>query len=91
MPSHHRNGSNPLYKFNKKLDVADRLLNQKLAEDIIVDGKVVIEKGTKVTHDVLETLKPILADGYGMVDATMDKELDDHTMEIGRASCRERV
>ena len=68
------------YKFNKKLDVADRLLNQKLAEDIIVDGKVVIEKGTKVTHDVLETLKPILADGYGMVDATMDKELDDHTM-----------
>ncbi len=68
------------YKFNKKLDVADRLLNQKLAEDIIVDGKVVIKKGTKVTHDVLETLKPILADGYGMVDATMDKELDDHTM-----------
>ena len=68
------------YKFNKKLDVADRLLNQKLAEDIIVDGKVVIKKGTKVTHDVLETLKPILADGYGMVDATMDKELDSHTM-----------
>ena len=67
------------YKFNKKLNVIDRLLNQKLAEDITVDGKVVVEKGTKVTNEVLETLKPILANGYGMVDATMDKELDSHT------------
>ena len=68
------------YKFNKKLDVCDRLLNQTLAEDIKVDDKVIVSKGTKVTHDVLETLKPIFKNGYGMVDATMDKELDDHTM-----------
>lgn len=68
------------YKFNKKLDVCDRLLNQTLAEDIKVDNKVIVSKGTKVTHDVLETLRPILKNGYGMVDATMDKELDDHTM-----------
>ena len=57
------------YKFNKKLNVVDRLLNQKLAEDITVDGKVVVEAGTKVTNEVLETLKPILDNGYGMVDA----------------------
>ncbi len=68
------------YKFNKKLNVIDRLLNQTLAEDITVDGKVIVKKGTKLTHDVLETLKPVLANGYGMVDATQDKELDDHTM-----------
>ena len=68
------------YKFNKKLDVCDRLLNQILAEDIKIDDKVVVSKGTKVTHDVLETLRPIFKNGYGMIDATMDKELDDHTM-----------
>ena len=68
------------YKFNKKLDVCDRLLNQKLAEDIIVDGEVIVEKGTKVTSKVLETLKPIFANGYGMIDATDNKELNDATM-----------
>lgn len=68
------------YKFNKKLDVCDRLLNQTLAEDIKINDKVIVSKGTKVTHDELETLRPIFKNGYGMVDATMDKELDDHTM-----------
>ena len=68
------------YKFNKKLNVCDRLLNQKLAEDIKVDGKVVLEKGTKITNKELDILKPILADGYGMIDAVGDKDLDPHTM-----------
>ena len=68
------------YKFNKKLNICDRILNQKLAEDIIVDGQVIVKSGTKVTNDVLDILKPILASGYGMIDSTQDKELDDHTM-----------
>ena len=68
------------YKFNKKLNICDRLLNQVLAEDIVVNGEKVFEKGTKITNDVMEKLKPILKDGYGMIDATMNKELDDHTM-----------
>ncbi len=68
------------YKFNKKLNICDRLLNQTLAEDIKVDGKVIIKSGTKITNEVMNTLKPILDNGYGMIDATMDKELDDHTM-----------
>ena len=68
------------YKFNKKLNVIDRVLGQTLAEDIKQDGKVVIKKGTKVTKEVMETLKPILEAGYGMVDACDNKELDDHTM-----------
>ena len=44
------------YKFNKKLNVAERLLNQTLAEDIEVDGQVVIKKGTKVTNEVMKQL-----------------------------------
>ena len=62
------------YKFNKKLNICDRLLNQVLAEDIVVNGEKVFEKGTKITNDVMEKLKPILKDGYGMIDATMNKE-----------------
>ena len=67
------------YKFNKKLNVIDRLLNQKIAEDVIVDGEVVIKKGTKLTVDKLKVLKPILNNGYGIIDATENKDLDDHT------------
>mgnify|MGYP002519690425 CR=1 FL=1 len=44
--------------------------------DIKVNGEIIIKKGTKVTNEVMETLKPILADGYGMIDATLNKELD---------------
>ena len=68
------------YKFNKKLNVLDRLLNQTLAQDIKVGNKIIAKKGTKVTHEVMEELKPVFADGYGMVDATQDKDLDNHTM-----------
>jgi len=68
------------YKFNKKLNVCDRLLNQVLAEDIKVDGNVIVPSGTKVTTEVLEKLKTVFDNGYGMVDASLVKELDDHTM-----------
>ena len=55
------------YKFNKKLGVADRLLGCKLAEDIKVNGKVIVAKDTVVTKEVLDELKPYLEDGYGVV------------------------
>ncbi len=64
------------YKFNRKLNVLDRLLNQTLAEDIKVDGKVVVSKDTLITKDVLDTLKPIFASGYGLKDAKINDELD---------------
>ena len=32
------------YKFNKKLNVLDRLVNNKIAQDIKVDGKVLVKK-----------------------------------------------
>ena len=64
------------YKFNRKLNVTDRLLNQTLAEDIKVNGEVIIPKDTLITKEVLEQLKPMLEDGYGVVEAKINEELD---------------
>ncbi len=64
------------YKFNKKLNIADRLYGNVLAEDIRVDGEVVITAGTTVDNKVMETLKPILASGYGVRELTINTELD---------------
>ena len=66
------------YKFNLKLNVIDRLYGCKLAEDIVVDGKVIVENGTVVDKDVLETLKPIFADGYGVKEVLINEELDSY-------------
>ena len=64
------------YKFNKKLNVIDRLLDQVLAEDIIVDGNVVFEKGTKITKANIKELNEVFKSGYGVVEATVNEELD---------------
>lgn len=66
------------YKFNRKLNVTDRLLNQTLAEDIVVDGEVIAAKGTVITKDILDTLKPIFAAGYGLREVTVNEELDNY-------------
>ena len=68
------------YKFNRKLNVIDRLLNQTLAEDIKVNGEVIIEKGTLLTKDVLDTLRPMLEDGYGVREAKINDELDNYKL-----------
>ena len=64
------------YKFNKKLNVTDRLLDQVLAEDIIVDGNVVFEKGTKITKANIKDLNEVLKNGYGICEAVVNEELD---------------
>ncbi len=64
------------YKFNRKLNICDRLLNQTLAEDIKVDKEVVVSKGTLITKEVLEQLRPIFASGYGMKELPINEELD---------------
>ncbi len=71
------------YKFNKKLNITDRLLGCKLAEDIKVDGKVIAEKGEEITREKLRELKPIFADGYGKQEALINSELDSYgTVQI---------
>ena len=64
------------YKFNRKLSVVDRLFDCTLAEDIKVNGELKFEKGTLVTKEVLEELKPIMADGYGVREVLINEELD---------------
>ena len=66
------------YKFNKKLNVVDRLLNTTLAEDIKVGKEVVVEKGTVITKQILETLRPVFAEGYNLKETIINEELDDY-------------
>ena len=65
------------YKFNKKLNVVDRLIDCTLAEDIKLNGKVYAKKGTVVDKTTLESIKEAFLDGFNMVDATINEELDD--------------
>ena len=64
------------YKFNRKLNVTERLLGQTLAEDIKVDGEIKIPKDTVVTKEILEELKVIFNNGYNMKLAKINEELD---------------
>ena len=64
------------YKFNRKLNVVDRLLGARIAETIKVDGKVIIEKGDIITKEILSELKPILANGYGVKEVLINNDLD---------------
>ncbi len=66
------------YKFNRKLNIVDRLLNQTLAEDIIVDDEIKYSKGTVVTKDILEELREVFANGYGVEEVTINDELDSY-------------
>jgi len=64
------------YKFNRKLNVLDRVLGLTLAEDIKIDGDVVVAKGTVINKDIIDTLKPIFAAGYNVVEVKINEELD---------------
>ena len=65
------------YKFNRKLNVADRLLNQTVAEDVCdADGVIVLEKGTQITKANLDVLKAALNAGFGLQEVTVNDELD---------------
>ena len=66
------------YKFNKKLNVLDRLLGLTLAEPIIDNDKVVVESGTVVTKEILEQLRPLFANGINIKEVLINEELDDY-------------
>ena len=66
------------YKFNKKLNVLDRMLGQKIAENI-KDGKdVIVEKGTVIDKATLEKIRPIFEKGYNIKTVTINEELDEY-------------
>ena len=66
------------YKFNKRLNITDRLLNNVLAQDIIVDGETIFTDGTKITKEVYEKLQELLDNGYGRQEVKINEELDSH-------------
>ncbi len=68
------------YKFNKRLNITDRLLNNTLAQDIVVDGETIFTEGTKITKEVYSKLQEILANGYGREEVKINEELDNHNI-----------
>ena len=68
------------YKFNKRLNITDRLLNNVLAQDIVVDGETIFTDGTKITKEVYEKLQELLDNGYGRQEVKINEELDSHNV-----------
>ena len=66
------------YKFNKKLNITERLIGCTLAEDIKVGKEVYAKKGDVITKPLLESLKPVFAEGFNLKDTTINEELDDY-------------
>ena len=64
------------YKFNKKLNVANRLLGLTLAEDIKIDTKVYAKKGDIVTKKNLIDIKEALEQGFNLKTTKINEELD---------------
>ncbi len=66
------------YKFNRKLNVCERLLGCTLAETIKVDNEVILEKGTVIGKEELEKLIPVMKNGYGVKEVLINEELDSY-------------
>ncbi len=64
------------YKFNHKLNITDRLLNQTLAEDVKVNDEVRFPKDTVITKDVLDELKTLFDNDYNLVEVKINEDLD---------------
>ena len=68
------------YKFNQRLNITDRLVGKVLAQDIVIDGEVKFADGTLLTKEVVMELDKYLKDGYGMVEAKINTDLNDKNM-----------
>ena len=66
------------YKFNKKLNVLDRLLGCVIAQDIKDNDEVVVASGTLITKDLLEKIRPLFNNGYGLKETIINEELDEY-------------
>ena len=64
------------YKFNKKLNVLDRLLGCTLAENIKDGKKVIASKGEVIDKKRLEELRPYFAKGVNLKEVSINEELD---------------
>jgi len=66
------------YKFNKKLNVLDRLLGCRVAEDIKDGRTVVVKDGTLITKEVLESIRSLFEQGYNVKEVSINEELDEY-------------
>jgi len=66
------------YKFNKKLNVLDRLLGMTLKEPIVDNKTTVVESGTVITKEILEKIRPLFENGLNVKDSLINEELDDY-------------
>ena len=64
------------YKFNKKLNVLDRLLGCTLAEDLKDGKEVIASKGETIDKKRLEELRPYFEKGLNTKDVSINEELD---------------
>ena len=64
------------YKFNKKLNVLDRLLGCTLAEDIKDGKEIIAKKGETIDKKRLEELRPYFEKGINVKEVTINEELD---------------
>ena len=64
------------YKFNKKLNILDRLVGQTIAQDIKDGKKIVVKSGTLITKEILEEVRPLFEKGYTLKEVMINDELD---------------
>ena len=64
------------YKFNRRLNIADRLIDCVIAENIKINKEIKVAKGTKITKDILTEIEQYLKDGYGRCEAKVNEELN---------------
>ncbi len=65
------------YKFNKKLNVCERILGCTLAENIKNGSEIVYKKGTVIDKNVLKGLKELFKEGHTK-EVLTNMELDDY-------------
>ena len=66
------------YKFNKKLNVLDRLEGLTLAEPLVFDNKTIAKAGDVLSKELLEELKPYFEKGLNVKEILVNEELDDY-------------
>ena len=64
------------YKFNRKLNIMDRLLDTRVAEDIKDGDEVVLKAGETVTKENLEAVTRAMEHGFGMTEVLINRDLD---------------
>ena len=65
------------FKFKKKLSLLDRIAGRVLAEDVKdIDGNVVCTKGTVITNEVVDKLRPVFEAGAHTVEMKTNPRLE---------------